>query len=119
MKRRIAVVVLAVFALSLVAGAATSEAGSSSIVPYEGRYLGVDTHHRSISFEYRHGKIKNFKVNHTLFPEATVSGSRWHHTCMNNHCTRGEWLDDYAVKGFWNISNSGGDVVFEANAIAF
>jgi len=117
MKRRIAVVVLAVLALSLVTGAATSEA--TSFVPYEGKYLGSDTHHRTITFEYRHGKIKNFKVNHQLFPEATVSGSRWHHTCMHNLCTRGEWVWDYGVRGFWNNAASGGDVEFEANAIAF
>jgi hypothetical protein len=117
MKRRVAVIVLAVLALSLVAGSASSQA--TSIVPYQGKYRGVDAHHRTITFEYVHGKIKNFKVNHTLFPEATVSGSRWHHTCKHNLCTRGEWIYDFAVRGFWNNAASGGDVPFEANAIAF
>ena len=30
-------------------------------------------------------------------------------------CTRGEWRTYFAVFGFWNDSNGGGDVAFEAN----
>jgi hypothetical protein len=119
MRRRITVIVLAAFTLALFTGAAGSEAGTPSILPYQGMYRGVDSHKRTITFEYKHGKIVNFRVNHTLFPEAMVSGSRWHHTCSHNLCTRGEWIYDFAVKGFWNNSASGGDVPFEANAIAF
>jgi hypothetical protein len=121
MKRRIVVVLAAVLALSLVTGAATSEArGSGSVLPVPGRYLGSDSSHRHISFVLTsHGKITQFKVNGTLFPEASLAGSQWHHTCKNNLCTRGKWDTDFSVEGFWNNAASGGDVPFVAGLIEF
>jgi hypothetical protein len=116
MSRRIAVAVLAAFTISLFSGAATSEASSGSVLPVPGTYMGWDAHHRTVTFTYTHsGEITHFRVNHTSFPNARVQGSQWHHTCANNYCSRGRWLDDYSVEGYWNVSTSGGDVFFEAN----
>ena len=59
--------------------------------------------------------MTHFRVEHTSFPNAHVQGDKWHHTCHNDHCTRGHWINDYRVHGHWNISTSGGDVFFDAH----
>ena len=112
-----AVVALAAAALSF---SSSATAGSSSALPKVGHYEGRDTHHRHIRFYYgSHGQVINFRVEHTAFPPAHVQGDKWHHTCHNNHCTRGHWVNDTTVHGHWNIStHSGGDVGFSARWIS-
>ena len=112
-----AVLALLVGALSL---SSSATAGSStSVLPKVGHYEGRDTHHRHIRFYYgSHGQVINFRVEHTHFPPAHVSGGKWHHTCHNNHCTRAHWVTDTEVHGHWNISTHGGDVPFTARWIS-
>jgi hypothetical protein len=89
-------------------------------LPYEGHYRGMDQDHRTVTFTYSraHG-ITNFKVGHYSFPNASVSGDQWHHTCHAGYCTRGKWHHDFYVTGVWNISHSsGGDVFFEATHVS-
>ncbi len=107
-------IALAAAALTFTSGAT---AGShTSVLPKVGHYEGRDTHHRHIRFYYgSHGQVINFRVEHTNFPPARVQGSQWHHTCHNNHCTRGHWVSDTTVNGHWNISTHGGDVAFYAH----
>ena len=64
-------------------------------------------------------RVINFRVEHTAFPPAHVGhGAQWHHTCHNNHCTRGHWVTATDVQGHWNISTHGGDVAFTARWIS-
>lgn len=107
-------------ALTFTSGATAGSATSSGALPRVGHYEGRDNHHRHIRFYYgSHGQVINFRVEHTNFPPATVQGDKWHHTCHNNHCTRGHWVTDTHVQGHWNIStNSLGDVAFYANWIS-
>ncbi len=109
---------LAVALLVALAFAATTAAAST--IPYTGPYLGEDAHHRTITFSYSRTRgMYDFRVNHHLIGGAHVSGGRWHHTCHNGYCTRGQWSHDFMVTGYWNDSHGGRDVFFEANAIAF
>jgi hypothetical protein len=87
-----------------------------AVLPYEGLYRGLDQGHRSVTFHYnRVLGITNFRVGHHSFPNAVVSGGRWHHTCHGGYCTRGHWHRDFYVTGYWNIwHGGGGDVFFEA-----
>lgn len=96
----------------------TLQATSGFVLPYEGHYLGVDTHHRTIRFQMRGGRIMHFFVNHTAFPDAHLQGHQWHHTCGNNLCTRGNWTTDVMVEGKWNDSRQGGDVHFTAQLVS-
>ncbi|WP_395656470.1 hypothetical protein [Nocardioides sp.] len=117
-------VVLAAVAISLapVAADATRSTPSARIdvLPKIGHYEGRDTHHRHIKFYYgSHGRVVNFRVEHTNFPPAEVQGAMWHRTCHNNHCTRGHWTTDTHVNGHWSISTSSlGDVAFSARWIS-
>ena len=108
------VLVLLVLALVGAATVTAAEAGNaerSSVLPRVGHYEGRDSHHRHVRFFYgSHRQVINFRVEHTNFPPAHVQGDKWHHTCHNNHCTRGHWINDSRVHGHWNISNAGGDV---------
>lgn len=119
-----AVLVLLVLALVGTATVAAAEAGTSSserssVLPRVGHYEGRDTHHRHIRFFYgSHHQVINFRVEQTNFPPAHVQGNKWHHTCHNNHCTRGHWVNDTHVNGHWNISTAGGDVAFSARWIS-
>ena len=114
--------VLAAVAISLapVAADATRPTPSARIdvypYPTTGHYEGRDTLDRHIKFDYGHGQITNFRVEHTGFPPATVQGTLWHRTCHNNHCTSGHWRTNGHVKGHWNITTRPwGDVSFWAN----
>jgi hypothetical protein len=100
--------------------AAPSADAKRSVMPYEGPYLGMDAHHRTITFSYTRSRgMYDFRVNHHLIGGAHVSGGQWHHTCHNGYCTRGQWHHDFNVTGHWNNTSGGGDVFFEASAIAF
>lgn len=85
--------------------------------PLEGHYEGVDQGHRVVTFTYSraHG-ITNFRVgHHHAFPDASVSGNRWHHTCHGGHCTQGHWRQNDYVVGHWNnYHESSRDLEFEA-----
>ena len=127
MKRTLAAIaaVLLIVGIGVIATGGTASAGSSaqahrSALPKVGHYEGRDSHHRHIRFYYgSHGQVINFRVEHTAFPPAHVQGDKWHHTCHNNHCTRGHWINDTTVNGHWNIStHSGGDVGFSARWIS-
>jgi len=121
MKRTIAAItaVCLIVGLGAVLGTGTASAGSTSVLPRTGHYEGRDFHHRHIRFYYgSHGQVINFRVEHTAFPPAYVQGDKWHHTCHNNHCTRGHWINDTTVNGHWNISTGGGDVAFSARWIS-
>ena len=112
----VAAIALLVGSLSFTSGAT---AGHVSVLPKIGHYEGRDAHHRHIRFYYgSHGQVQDFRVEHTHFPPAHVQGYQWHHTCHNNHCTRGHWVTDTTVNGHWNISTAGGDVAFSARWIS-
>ncbi|WP_395659708.1 hypothetical protein [Nocardioides sp.] len=111
--------VLAAVAISLapVAADATRPTPGARIDvhPRTGHYEGRDTFSRHIKFDYGHGQITNFRVEHTNFPPATVQGTLWHRTCHNNHCTLGHWRSNHHVNGHWNITTRPwGDVSFWA-----
>jgi len=121
MKRsRFAIVALLVLALIGVGLAgSTATAKKNTIHPKVGHYEGRDSHHRHIRFFYgSHNQILNFRVEHTAFPPAHVQSGKWHHTCHNNHCTRGHWITATDVHGHWNISTQGGDVPFTARWVS-
>lgn len=86
----------------------------SALLPFEGSYLGLDRQHRLVTFTYRHGRIVHFKVNQQAFPDATVQGHQWHHTCAHHWCSRGHWTTDTTVEGIWNNSQQGTEVHFTA-----
>lgn len=87
---------------------------SGRVLPYDGRYMGQDTHHRLVRFVLSRGQITHFSVSGHAFPNAQVQGHQWHHTCAHNLCTRGYWTTDTTVEGKWNDSRQGGDVHFTA-----
>lgn len=76
-------------------------------LPFEGHYLGHDSHGRQVRFSFFGTQMQHFHVNHTAFGHARVSGARWHHTCNQNKCTQGLWVTDTQVEGTWNDPNSG------------
>jgi hypothetical protein len=89
-----------------------------AVLPYEGSYMGHDMYYRTIRFDYRGGKIVNFRVNHTTgFPSPSVTGHQFHHTCHGSLCLRGQWTDDVTVEGIWN-NTSGGESHFTAALFA-
>jgi hypothetical protein len=99
-------------------GPAPAEFERHAVLPYEGSYMGHDMYYRTIRFDYRGGKIVNFRVNHTTgFPSPSVTGHQFHHTCHGSLCLRGQWTDDVTVEGIWN-NTSGGESHFTAALFA-
>jgi hypothetical protein len=115
-----ALVLLATMAGGAATTSSAATASAASVLPYEGPYMGMDAHHRTITFSYSRSRgMYDFRVNHHLIGGAHVAGGMWHHTCHNGYCTRAQWHHDFYVTGYWNNASGGGDVFFEANAIAY
>ncbi|CAN5342438.1 hypothetical protein BH09ACT12_BH09ACT12_09630 [soil metagenome] len=96
----------------------TPQPTSGRVLPYDGYYVGIDTHHRTVRFHMSGGRIFNFHIAHTRFPDASLQGHQWHHTCGNSLCTRGQWTTDTTVEGKWNDSRQAGDVHFTARLVS-
>lgn len=106
---------------SAVAAATTAQvpqATSLRVLPFDGHYLGMDAHHRTVRMVLHGGRITHFFVNHTRFPDASLQGHQWHHTCGDSLCTRGSWTTDTTVEGRWNDSRQGGDVHFTVHLMS-
>ncbi len=117
MKLRIAAaVVLLVAAAGLLAAGPTASAGTTPLpatmrsgVALEGHYTGRDGHGNHIRFNYRHGRVDHFRINHLDIGGADVSHARWSTSCADAYyCSWGEWTTSHAVKGAWNQGTHGG-----------
>jgi hypothetical protein len=94
-----------------------SDTDARTAMPYHGSYLGGDSHHRTIRFEFHHNAMSQFMVNHTVIGGAHVGHDAWHETCHNGYCTSGQWVDDVTVRGTWR-HGSGHAIHWEARLYA-
>ena len=112
MKLKLAVAAaLLVGAIALLAGgtSASAEKSARSGVALEGYYSGRDAHGNHIRFNYRHGRMDNFRINHLDIGGANVTHARWSTSCTDAYfCSWGEWTASHEVKGAWNQGTHGG-----------
>ena len=119
MKLTTVVGVVGVAGVALVVGAlgpaATTRAASArtaplarSVVTLEGHYSGRDGHGHHIRFNFQHGHLAHFRVNHHDIGGADVSHARWSTSCADAfYCSWGEWTSDEEVRGAWNQGTHG------------
>ncbi|MCW2843328.1 MAG: hypothetical protein JWN22_1244 [Nocardioides sp.] len=86
--------------------ASPAPAAARAVIPNHGSYSGVDHHGRIVTFSFSGTDVSHFAVNHLVIGGAYVSRGMWHETCHGGICTRGAWVTDGHVTGFWRY---GGD----------
>lgn len=116
MKLKFAVAAASLFgAMALLAGGTAADAGQSvarSGVALEGHYSGRDAHGNHIRFNYRHGRMDNFRINHLDIGGADVHHAHWSTSCTDAYyCSSGEWHSSHQVAGSWNRGTHGGTAV--------
>ena len=122
MKLTTVVGVVGVAGVALVVGAlgpaATTRAASArtaplarsvvTVQPLEGHYSGRAGHGHHIRFNFQHGHLAHFRVNHHDIGGADVSHARWSTSCADAfYCSWGEWTSDEEVRGAWNQGTHG------------
>lgn len=110
--------VLAVFAFGAAPANAmhpstSADSTGRTAMPYNGNYMGSDSHHRHIRFTFHGNQMSHFMVNDFTIGGAHVGHAAWHETCHNGYCTSGMWIDDVTVRGTWR-HGSGHAVHWEA-----
>jgi hypothetical protein len=94
------------------AGPAPAESAPSAartVVPMAGHYSGHDLYGRPIHFNYWHGRMDHFRIEHHSIGGAAVLGARWSTSCTDAYyCSWGEWETSQRVKGGWNHGTHGG-----------
>jgi len=113
MKLKLAVATaLLIGSIALLAGGTAASAETSAArsgVALEGHYSGRDGHGHHIRFNYRHGRMDNFRINHHDIGGADVHHARWSTSCTDAYyCSWGEWQTSHQVKGAWNQGTHGG-----------
>ena len=124
MKRLIAAiaVVLMIGGAVFVATGANASGGSAaqrSSVALEGHYSG-HVGHNHVRFNYTHGQMKNFRVNHSAGISAPVHNAGWTMPCIPNSpflSSHGHWEASHQVKGGYQYG-CGGFTHFEAHWIS-
>ena len=106
---------LLVGAVALLAGGTAADAGQGAArsgVALEGHYSGRDNHGNHIRFNYRHGRMDNFRINHLDIGGADVNSAYWSTSCTDAYyCSWGQWEASHQVKGAWNRGTHGGTAV--------
>ena len=94
-------------------GGGTTAPAARAALPTHGTYSGVDHHGRIISFTFSGSYMGHFTVSRTVIGGAHVGSTAWHETCHNGMCTKGTWVTDTHVSGYWRQSG-GSWVAFSA-----
>jgi len=121
MKKLIAALV-AVLIVGSVAWAATANADGAaqrSSVAVEGAYSG-HVGHNHVRFNYTHGQITNFRVNHSPGVHARVHNAGWSMPCITNSMflsSHGHWVTSHKVKGGYQFG-CGNSTHFEAHWVS-
>jgi len=121
MKRILAAVVavLVIGAIGYVATSASAGTAERSSVALEGHYSG-HVGHNHIRFDYTHGKVKNFRVNHSPGVSADVHDAGWSMPCIPNSSflnSHGHWVTSHKVKGGYQFG-CGNSTHFEAHWVS-
>src|SRR5690349_9298693 len=87
------------------AEAGKGSASARAALPMHGAYAGVDHGGRIVSFMFSGNYMSHFTVKHTVIGGAHVGSDAWHETCHNGMCTKGMWVTDTHVTGFWRTAN--------------
>jgi hypothetical protein len=91
------------------AGTAPPESAARIGVAAEGRYAGQDNQGNHIRFDYQHGRMSHFHINHHGIGGADVLHGRWSTSCTDAYyCSWGEWETSERVRGGWNQGTHGG-----------
>jgi hypothetical protein len=101
---------LAALALTVTGAAglavATSSAAQASVIPVVGTYGGVDHGGRPVSLSYNGVMVTHVTIGTLTIGGAHVSNGMWHETCHNGYCTKGQWITDKHVQGYWRHGSS-------------
>jgi len=120
--KRILAAIVAVLVIGAVGSVATSAGASSaerSSVAVEGHYSG-HVGHNHIRFDYTHGRVKNFRVNHSSGVGAPVHNAAWSMPCIPDSpflSSHGHWVTSHKVKGGYQFG-CGSSTHFEAHWIS-
>lgn len=79
-------------------------AAQASVLPAHGSYHGVDHGSRTVSFTFSGNQMMHFSLDSQVIGGAHVSNGAWHETCHNGMCTKGMWVTDKHVTGYWRAS---------------
>lgn len=85
---------------------ATTTAAHASVIPVHGTYSGVDHAGRDASLSFSNNQVSHIYIGHQYFGGAHVSNGMWHETCHNGFCTKGTWLTDKHIQGYWRQGGS-------------
>ncbi|MBZ5738036.1 hypothetical protein [Nocardioides mangrovi] len=85
---------------------ATSGPASASVIPANGSYSGVDHGGRLVSLTFHGNQVTHLMVGSQSFGGAHVSNGMWHETCHGGWCTKGQWVTDKHIQGFWRHGGS-------------
>ena len=105
---------LATAGFGLASTAPATSAQALSVVPQHGSYSGVDHRGRIVTFSFSGTQVSHFQVNHLVIGGAHASQGRWHETCHNGVCTKGAWITDSHVSGFWRHASDSSWTAWDA-----
>lgn len=111
-------------AAALVCAAGLSLAGvgaaTASVVPVVGSYNGVDHHSRAVSFSFNGTSISHLVIGHITIGATHVGNDgQWDETCGGGYCSKGHWITETHVTGYWRVGGSHTWTSFDASTTAF